>query len=121
MALSTPIPPASAPAPSATRPAVCAVASVAAFQAGGKAKEAGAIADRIMEKYGQRDQSAALRTCVRLAIKGRDCEGQSLDGNNLLPTRSTRAEKCGYSDDKCMSSADIAAFGKCMRETGEQL
>lgn len=93
----------------------------AAFSAGGKAKEAGRIADRILEKYGQKDQSAALRTCLRLALKGQDCEGQSATGGSLLPKRGTRAERCGYSDDRCMTSADLAAFGKCMRETGEQL
>lgn len=88
---------------------------VAAFQAGGRAKEAGAIGDRILERYGQKDQSAALRTCVRLAVRGQDCEGGSLDGNGVLPRRGSRAERCGYSESKCMSSADLQAFSQCMR------
>ena len=88
----------------------------AAKSAGTQAKQAGQLAGRIMDQYGQSDQSAAMRTCVRLALDGKDCEGDVAAG---LPRRGARAEKCGYSESKCMSSEELNAFGKCMR--GDEL
>ena len=86
-----------------------------ARDAGSEAKQASQIADRITDRYGQSDQSAALRTCLRLALNGKDCEGNESAGGASLPSRGARAEKCGYSEDKCMSSDELSAFGKCMR------
>lgn len=87
--------------------------------AGSKAKQAGQMADRVMDKYGQSDQSAALRTCLRLAVEGKDCERDAAEGRSSLPRKGARAEKCGYNEDKCMSTEDLNAFGKCMR--GDEL
>jgi len=83
-----------------------------ASKAGSQARQAGQLAGRIMDQYGQSDQSASLRTCLRLALDGKDCEGGDKD---TLPRKGARAEKCGYSEDKCMSSEELNAFGKCMR------
>lgn len=90
-----------------------------AVSAGSQANAAAAVADTIMDKYGQRDQTAALRSCLRLALKGKDCEGESKDTDGSKAKKGGRAEACGYREDRCMTSSELADFGKCMR--GDEL